>query len=195
MHDFTVRPAAPDDLPAILEISNHYALTTPANFAIEPETMESWRESYRATHEKFPWFVAVDSSATDDAPGGTVIGFSKASPWKGRCAYDWSAEVTVYLKAGHQRRGIGRALYQALIDTMRAQGFRSIVGGITLPNEASVRLHESFGFRPIGRFERIGYKFEKWHDVGYWELQLQDDDAPPNPIRPVQEVLANRTNS
>ncbi len=173
-----VRPAALDDLPAILRISNWAALNTAANFAVEPETLESWRDEFMRTREMFPWLVAAGG------PAG-VVGFAKAGPWKGRCAYHWTAEVTVYVDPAHHGRGIGRALYVRLIPALRDQGYRTILAGITLPNPASVRLHESFGFRQIASFERVGFKFGRWHTVGYWEALFGAGDEPPGEIRPV----------
>ena len=202
-----IRLATLEDIPTILAISNHYALTTPANFAVEPESLDSWQAEFRAKSEVFPWFVAeLDEPVRETTPTastndltrplalslrgrGKVIGFAKASPWKGRCAYDWSAETTVYIDSAHLGRGIGRALYDRLISTLRAQGYRTLLGGITLPNEASMQLHESFGFRRVAALERIGWKFGRWHDVGYWQLQLQPHDHPPSKVRPVREVV------
>jgi phosphinothricin acetyltransferase len=174
-----IRLARFDDLPAILAISNRAAEHTPANFAVEPETLESWQESWRSTHATHPWFVATDA-------GGAVLGFAKASPWKGRCAYHWAVEASVYVHEDHQRRGVGTALYGALIPTLAAQGYHVALGGITVPNPASVRLHESFGFHRVALLERVGWKFGRWHDVGYWELFLRQ--GAPGPIRPVAEI-------
>jgi phosphinothricin acetyltransferase len=175
-----IRLANPSDLPAIVELSNWGAANTAANFAVEPETLEVWQESYAKTNERFPWLVAVN--------GDDLLGFAKASPWKGRCAYEFSAEITVYVQPTHQGQGIGRALYSHLLGTMQAQGYHSVLGGITQPNEASVRLHESFGMKQVALLERIGWKFGTWHDVGYWQLQLTEPDAPPGGIRLVSEV-------
>ncbi len=170
-----------EDIPAILDISNWAAVNTPANFALEPETLVSWEESWRKTHEMYPWVVG-------EADAGNIVGFAKASPWKGRCAYDWSVEVTVYVHPEHHGMGIGKALYGKLFPILKAQGYRSLLGGITQPNESSVRLHESFGMKRVAMFETIGWKFEKWHDVGYWQLILQDGDAPPSTIKAVCDV-------
>jgi phosphinothricin acetyltransferase len=176
-----IRLATADDLPGILEISNWAALNTAANFAIEPETLEAWRADYDETHAMFPWLVATDD-------GGTVVGFAKASPWKGRCAYGWTAETTVYVLPDRHGKGIGTALYTRLIEILRAQGYRTLLGGITQPNEASVRLHEALGFRKVALFEGVGWKFDKWHDVGYWELQLANDAAAPTKIKRVRDI-------
>lgn len=176
-----VRRALFDDLAAIVAISNRAAVETAANFAIEPETVESWQRSFRETSAMYPWLVATDD---DDR----ALGFAKASPWKGRCAYTYSAEISVYVQPEHHGRGLGRALYTTLLATLAAQGYRSVLGGITLPNPASVRLHESFGLRRVAVFERIGWKFDRWHDVGYWQGSLGDAAAPPGRLRPVEDV-------
>ena len=182
----TVRLAVPDDLPAIVAISNWAAANTAANFAIEPETEQAWQQEWRETHEAFPWLVAVDDT-------GKVWGFAKASPWKGRCAYEWTAETTVYIAPDHHGQGVGTALYRKLIGILRDQGYRTVLGGITQPNPASVRLHEAMGYRRVALLERVGWKFDRWHDVGYWELHLEDGDGPPATIRPVSEVWVARS--
>ncbi len=178
-----IRLAAEADLPAIVEISNRAAATTAANFAVEPEPLDSWRRDWNATRKKFPWLVAAGRD-------GTVIGFAKASPWKGRCAYNWTAETTIYVRPEHHGRGVGRALYERLISMVRAQGYRTLLGGITVPNPASIGLHESFGFRRVALLERVGWKFGAWHDVGYWELHLQQNRDAPGEIRDVNDVIA-----
>ena len=174
-----VRLATHSDLPAILDISNWAALNTPANFAIEPETPDCWQADYDQTHEMFPWLVAVDDT-------GDVVGFAKASPWKGRCAYEWTAETTVYVMPDRHGKGIGTALYKRLVETCRAQGYRTLLGGITQPNEASVRLHEALGFRKVALLEGVGWKFDRWHDVGYWQLDLADPNAAPTKLKAVR---------
>lgn len=180
---FRVRVASLDDVEAILAISNESVRISAANFAIEPESLESWRAAWRNTHEYHPWLVAVDDL-------GAVIGFAKASPWRPRAAYAWSVEVTVYVRPGSRRRGVGRALYTRLFEILRAQGYHTAVAGITQPNEASVRLHESFGMRQVGMLNEIGWKFGAWHGVGYWSMLLQTPGTPAGVIRPVADVFA-----
>lgn len=198
-----IRLAELVDVAAMLEISNWAAINTPANFSIEPESLASWEQSFRETHEMYPWVVGdaemgeVNGHSGDETlpltPSlggrGKILGFAKASPWKGRCAYDWSVEATVYVHPDHFGKGIGKSLYGKLFPILKAQGYRTLLGGITLLNEASVRLHESFGMKRVAMFESIGWKFEQWHDVGYWQLILCDDFAPPQRIRPVSEVI------
>ena len=179
-----IRIATSDDLPEILAISNWAAVNTAANFAIEPETLESWQEEYNATREKYPWFVAADDS-------GDIIGFAKASPYHGRCAYLYSAEISVYVHPDHHRRRIGRSLYDRLLPTLEAQGYHSLIAAIALPNDASVRLHESSGLERTGTFHDVGWKFGKWHDVGYWQIRLRGDE-PPASIKHVRDVVREK---
>ena len=169
-----VRLATRDDVAAMLEISNASARETFANFATEDESLASWLEAFDRDHRKYPWLV-------------TDGGFAKASPHKTRGAYAWSADVSVYVT--QPGRGVGRRLYEVLLATMRAQGFVTVIAGIALPNDASVGLHEAFGFRRCGTFSKVGFKQGTWRDVGYWELRLNDASVPPAPVRPVREVL------
>src|SRR5262249_46335457 len=111
-----------------------------------------------------PWLVAcVD---------GRVVGYAYAAPWKTRSAYRYSVESTIYIEPGQSRRGYGRPLYESLIADLRGRGFHSVIGGISLPNEASVALHERVGFRAAGVLREVGRKFDRWIDVGYWVLVL-----------------------
>ena len=177
-----VRPATPSDLPEILTISNWAAEHTAANFAVEPEPLADWEEDFAATSAMYPWLVAID----DD---GKVLGFAKGGPWKGRCAYAYSVEVTVYVHPDHHRQGLARRLYERLFAILKVQGYHAVFGGITQPNEASVRLHESFGMRRVALFERQGWKFGRWHDVGYWQGGLREGDEPPARVLSVGEAV------
>ncbi|MEM7230236.1 MAG: N-acetyltransferase family protein [Planctomycetota bacterium] len=176
-----IRRASADDLDAMLALSNWYAEHTAANFAVEPESEQDWQRAFEASHEHYPWLIAED----DDHD---VFGFAKASPYAGRCAYRWSAEITVYLRDGLTGRGVGTALYDMLFAVLRAQGFRTVTAGITLPNDASVALHRRYGLEQIGVRSRIGWKFDRWHDVSLWQGKISDDEGPPTPIRPVADV-------
>ncbi len=130
-------------------------------------------EATQATH---PWLVAVD--------GGGVRGFAYGCRHRERAAYRWAADVSVYVDAEARRAGVGRALYAELLDRLRAAGLHTACAGITLPNPASVSLHESFGFEPVGVYRRIGWKEGAWRDVGWWQLQL----VPPGPEDPRRSV-------
>ena len=129
----------------------------------------------QATH---PWLVAEDEDE--------VVGYAYGCPHRSRAAYRWTAEVSVYVADAQRRRGHGRALYEALLGRLRRQRFQLAVAGITLPNDASVRLHEGLGFDPVGVYRRIGWKAGGWRDVGWWQLELAPagEGAPPEPLPP-----------
>jgi phosphinothricin acetyltransferase len=111
---------------------------------------------------------------------GTVVGFAYGSPHRDRTAYSWSTEVSVYVAASHHRRGVGRALYGTLFDLLERQGFRIVLAGIALPNDASVSIHESFGFELVGVYRGIGLKHGAWWDVGWYQLRLGPADTLPD---------------
>lgn len=178
-----IRLAEEADIPAILDISNHYARNSPANFATEPEPLEQWLSAWRSGNAHFPWLVAAET-------GGRIVGFAKSGPWKSRSAYRWTAEVSVYLLPDVTGRGIGRGLYEQFFAIMKRQGYHSVIAGITQPNPASVKLHESLGMMHIGTFRENGWKDGRWHDVGYWMLLLNPAGKEPSPLRPAREVIA-----
>lgn len=182
-HSVEIRLAAQADIPAIARIANWAIERTWSNFHLEPLPASAYEAEWRAARDKHPWLVAVDE-------GAGVVGYAKASPWSGRCAYTWSVEVSVYVDPTRHRRGVGRALYSQLFEMLRAQGYRAAIGGIALPNEASVRLHEAMGMERTALFRRVGYKQGAWRDVGYWQIVLCDSDDPPEPILPVEAAAA-----
>ncbi len=179
-----VRLARKADFAAIAGINDWYIAHTPAHFGSEPVADSAMAQEWRRTCEQYPWLVAVEKR--DDAED--VIGFAKASPWKGRCAYDWSAEVTVYVHHEHHHKGAGAALYTRLFEILRSQGYTTVLAGITQPNEPSVRLHERMGMTKVAHMTRVGWKFHTWHDVAYWQLEFTGDDAAPQAIKRVSEV-------
>lgn len=168
------------DFPAMLEISNWATCNTTANFRFEAETLEHRVQLSQGKPEIYPWFVAERD--------GHVVGFTMASPFKDRCGFAPTAEVSVYIHPDHVGTGIGSALYQKLIPTLAAQGFQSLVAVITVPNAGSERLHEQFGFRRVGVLLRVGWKFGRRHDVSYWQLLLRNDEAGPVVLKSVSEA-------
>ncbi len=176
----TVRPADPDrDAAACAAIYAPSVERTPISFELAaPDAAEFARriEKYSATHQ---FLVAEVGGEGGAEPRGDVVGYAYACRWRERPAYDWAVEVSVYVDAAHQGEGIGRALYAELLERLRAQGFHSAVAGITLPNPASIALHEAMGFEAIGALREIGWKRGAWHDVGYWQLLLAPDAADP----------------
>ena len=130
----------------------------------------------------YPWLVATEGQ------GGALLGYAYAAVFRDRPAYRYTIETTVYLPTGTQGRGNGRQLYDALIDTVRAQGFTHAIGVIALPNDHSIRLHESVGFKRTGVLREAGYKDGRWIDVGYWQGDLNDATIPPSEPKPFSET-------
>ena len=160
-----IRPAAPAHASAIATIYNHYIVSTTVTFETERVTAADMQARIEETQSaSLPWLVAEE--------GDRVLGYAYASKWKGRCAYRYSVESTVYLDAECIGRGIGKALYSALIDDLRERGMHAVIGGVALPNAASIALHEALGFRKVAHFEQVGFKQDRWIDVGYWQLLL-----------------------
>jgi phosphinothricin acetyltransferase len=123
------------------------------------------------TLRSYPWLVCdVD---------GQVAGYAYATRHRVRGAYQWSVDTSVYIAEGHRRRHIGRGLYTSLFAILGAQGYFNAFAGIALPNRASVALHEAMGFEPIGIYRRVGYKLDRWHDVGWWQLILRQHEGSP----------------
>jgi phosphinothricin acetyltransferase len=160
-----IRPATTADAAAICAIYNHYVLQTTITFEESPVTPEEMESRIGETLQALPWLVWEHD--------GAIQGFAYASKWKGRCAYRHSAEVTVYLDPKSVGHGIGSRLYEALLVDLGQRNFHAVIGGIALPNPASIALHERLGFRKVAHFEQVGCKFGRWIDVGYWQLLLQ----------------------
>ena len=158
-----IRACTAADAAAIAEVYNHYVHETVVTFEETPVSAAEMAQRISEVGARFPWLVWDD---------GAVVGWAYATPWKTRSAYRFSVETTVYLATSHQGRGIGASLYRALIDELRARDVHSAVGGIALPNPASVALHEKLGFRKVAQFAEVGRKFDRWVDVGYWQLIL-----------------------
>ncbi len=176
----TIRMAETSDARGIAEIYGPIVAATPISFEIEPPTEHEMAARVAATLALAPWLVCVE--------GDRVAGYVYASRHRERAAYRWCVDVSVYVRDGLRRSGVGRALYSALFSLLRLQGFYAAHAGITLPNEASVRLHESLGFRPVGVYPRVGFKRGAWHDVGWWQLQLRDRTGEPGRVATVEEL-------
>lgn len=164
-----IRLASTADLPAIADIYHHYVVHSTCTFETEPRSTAAWAEWLAAHTGNTPAIIAEES--------GEVLGWGSLSRWNNRCAYRFSVENSVYVRADRHRRGIGRQLLADLIQRARALGLRSLVAQIADHQEASERLHESLGFRRVGCLERIGYKFDRWIDVVIWQLRLDDGHA------------------
>jgi len=160
-----IRSANTDDCSDLAAIYNHYILNSCATF--ETKTVDGDEMAQRLADvqaAQLPWLLAESS--------GEIAGYAYAAPWSAREAYRLSVESTIYLRDDQTGKGIGLPLYTALVDAVRKRSMRTMIGGIALPNEPSIYLHEQLGFRKTGEFKQVGFKQDRWVDVGYWQLLL-----------------------
>jgi L-amino acid N-acyltransferase YncA len=174
-----IRPVDADaDAAACAQVYAPYVQHTAISFEAEPPDALEMRRRIEQISARYPWLVAeVD---------GRVAGYAYAGRHRERAAYRWTAEVAIYIDSAHQRRGLGRALYESLFERLGAQGLRMACAGITLPNPASVALHEKLGFEFVGVYRKIGWKAGAWHDVAWYQRALGPDGsgAPAEPAAP-----------
>lgn len=159
-----IRSATLDDAARISEIYNHYVLHSTVTFEGQVVSADEMRQRIAEVLDGLPWLVWVEN--------GVIQGFASASKWKVRSGYRHSVESTVYLAEGSTGKGMGSALYRALVAELRERRLHTVIGGVALPNDASVALHEKLGFKKVAHFREVGWKFDKWIDVGYWQLIL-----------------------
>ncbi len=168
----TIRPARETDLPEILDIYNHVILHTTAVYQYEPQTLEMRKAWYDSKlKDGYPIFIAEDA--------GRVAGLSSYGPFRAWAAYKYTVENSVYVAADQRGKGIARLLMQPLIDAARSQGYHAIIAGIDASNDASIGLHQSFGFEEVAHFRQVGYKFGRWLDLKFLELLLEGSPAHP----------------
>lgn len=160
-----IRDAVPGDADAIAAIYNHYVLQTPISFEEDAVCAGEMAQRMRDVQQKLlPWLVGEEN--------GVVIGYAYATPWRVRTGYRFSVETSVYLVQGKAGQGYGAGLYRTLIEQVTRSRYHLAIGGIALPNEASVALHEKMGFEKVAHFKEVGFKFGRWIDVGYWQRKL-----------------------
>lgn len=157
-----IRQIQPEDSLQIAEIYNYYIENSHSTFETEAITVEEMRKRIGEITKKYPFFVVEEN--------GEIFGYAYANQYKSRCAYSSSVEVSVYVRNGCGGRGIGAKLYEKLIAEILQTEVHAVIAGISLPNEASIKLHERFDFEKVAHFREVGFKFGKWIDVGYWEL-------------------------
>ena len=166
-----IRDARPEDAAACAAIYAPYVTGTTISFETDPPTPAEMAERIAAAVRSHAWLVLEDS--------GRVVGYAYGGPSNARAAYRWSCQVSVYLEPGRRRSGGGRALYEALFSRLAERGYRSVLAGMTLPNEASESLHRALGFEPVGTYRRIGYKHGSWHDVAWSQRSVGTGEEPP----------------
>ena len=171
-----LRDALASDAAAIRRIYAPHVLDSVVSFEEQVPSVATMAERMARATPRTPWLVAVRDEA--------VVGYAYATPWRGRPAYRHSVETTVYVDGAAHRQGVARALLAALLERLRAEGAHAVIAGVALPNEASVRLHEALGYRPVGVFPEVGRKRGRWVDVGFWSLILGSrDPAVRGPTR------------
>ncbi len=175
-----IRPALPSDASSILDIYAPYILNTAVSFETEVPSAANFSERIIANEESWPWLVYESD--------GLIAGYAYASKHRERTAYQWSVESSVYMSDRLQQKGIATKLYQTLFQILKYQGCRNLYAGITLPNERSIRFHEKMGFKKIADYKNIGYKFNGWHTVRWYELQLNDYTDSPAPFKKWKEI-------
>lgn len=166
-----IRPARTNDARAILEIYAPFVLETPVSFEEVVPAPEEMVSRIEVIMRRYPCLVCEMD--------GRIAGYAYASVHRTRSAYRWTCESSVYVAPAFHRMKIGKALYYCLIELLRLQGIKLVLAGITLPNEESVGFHENFGFVKTAEFHATGFKLGKWHDVGWWELDLNPERESP----------------
>ena len=166
-----VRSVRFEDAYSILEIYAPYVSDTSITFEIDVPSIKEMQKRVKNISSVFPWFVYEE--------GNEIKGYAYATKHRERAAYRWSVDFTVYVRMDSQHRGIGKTLFSKLIESVSVLGYYNAFGVITIPNDKSIALHESFGFINAGIKKNCGYKLGKWHDVGVWQLKLRDAEGEP----------------
>jgi L-amino acid N-acyltransferase YncA len=174
-----IRLAAAADAAAVRDIYGPIIETTAISFELAVPSEDEMAARIIGRQPAHPWLVA------EGEDGQGVVGYAYAGRFSGRAAYDWSVETSIYLAEAARGRGVGRALYAALLAVLDAQGYRQAMGGVALPNDASVRLHERAGFTLVGVYRAVGWKFGAWHDVAWWQRALARAGAGGPPTGPI----------
>ena len=183
----SIRFARPEDAEALAAIYAPYVLRTAITFEYEPPTAEEFRRRIEAVQRRYPYLAAEED--------GELLGYCYASAFKGRAAYDWAAETSIYIRMDAHRRGLGTRLYAVLEDLLRAQGILDMLASIALPVREdeyltldSVRFHAALGFREVARFPDIGNKFGRWYSMVWMDKVLGEHGPEPGPVRPVSAL-------
>jgi L-amino acid N-acyltransferase YncA len=175
-----IRQVTSADAAAIAAIYAPYCEATVISFEETAPTADEMARRISAIGATRPWIVLEDE--------GAAVGYAYASAHHERTAYRWSVSTAIYIDRAHHRRGAGRALYSTLFVLLQHLGYYQATAGITLPNPASVALHTAFGFAPVGVYRRIGYKMGSWHDVGWYQSEIQPSSVPPMEPRSMHEL-------
>ena len=159
-----IRKVQIEDAKQLLDIYNYYVENSIITFDIEPLSLEGFTEKIMGINEVYPFLIYEEDEE--------ILGYAYGSRWRPKPAYKYTVESTVYVKHGVHGKQIGTKLYIELLSLLKQQKFHLVLGALTLPNEASIKLHEKIGFKQVAHFSEVGLKFNTWHDVGFWQLKL-----------------------
>ena len=159
-----IRPVHINDAQALLDIYNYYVLNTTVNFDIDPLSLETFLDKINHITAEYPYIVYEENNE--------ILGFAYGSRFRPRPAYNFTAESTVYVKLTAHGKQIGTKLYAELIRLLKETDLHSVLGVLTIPNAASIQLHEKFGFKQVANLKEVGFKFNKWQHIGIWQLEL-----------------------
>ena len=201
-----LRLATPDDVLGIADIYAPVVEHTAISFEAVPPTEHELARRLRDTMPQYPWLVAIDTDGAEHAPhdppgAAHVLGYAYGHRFAERAAYGWSVETSIYVRENAHGQRIGTTLYETLLTLLASQGYQQAFAGIALPNPASVALHEAMGFEHVGTYQDVGFKFDRWHDVGWWQRPLTErtgrsDGAhaprPPVPVDALDAALVER---
>lgn len=172
-----IRHATPNDAEAIAEIYAPLVENSHVSFEERAPSATEMAQRISSYSQVYPWLVAEDERG--------ILGYVYASAHRSRPAYRWSVDVAIYVRDDARGRGVGKALYRELFRLLKLQRYHSVYAGIALPNDASIALHRSMGFTPVGIYTHVGYKAGAWRDTSWWQLQLLGPDTPPDePLAP-----------
>ena len=189
MDNIIIRTAMPSDAEAIQAIYAPYVAHTAITFEYQVPSVEEMRSRIETTLKKYPYFVAVE--------GSKIVGYAYVGPFKERAAYDWAVETSIYVDRNHRRNGMGRILYEALEDICRKMNLTNMNACITCPKEGhedphvskdSIHFHQTLGYRLVGRFHDIGYKFDSWYDMGWMEKMIGEHDKNMADVIPFPDL-------
>ena len=179
----TIRLASNSDVQQMLDIYLPVVRDTSISFEVETPTLEEFRRRVGNTLKMLPWLVCEAQ--------GRILGYAYAGRFRSRAGYRWSVEVSVYVDGRYRRRGVAGGLYTALLEGLRVLGYFNAYAGITLPNPASVNLHENLGFKLLAVYPSVGFKIGRWRDMGFWHLVLAEHPPCPDPPKPLGHLLSS----
>ncbi len=180
INDIKIRLATESDCRDMLDIYAPFVENTAVSFEYKVPSIDEFRKRVQEVQKRYPWVVCeIDNK---------IVGYAYASPFNKREAYDWSADYSIYVNPDYHGRKIGTALYTCLTELLKLQGFFNSFAGIASSNTKSENFHKAFGFIPVGIYHNVGYKFDNWYNVQWFEYKIAEIKSPPDIIRTINEI-------